>query len=257
MKNSASKYFQDFIVEQLKNGVEDTDIRLPTRLGPLRDATPQYCLTAVDLLNRKTDNKEHVLGLKSWSLCRVKEWNLSFECINSREAMQAFLKMPQEFQDEVRGNINWTPPDLENLLEDQKESEEAIDAADVDFEVAALAAITKTGNDIQLPLGYTVETSTQGIQGGVIFEDMIKEKGSLVVDNERSEIDEGRLGIDEEQSVTDEGSIADRKKLRLDDEWSEIDKERLEGDEEDDEGLWIDEEGLEIDEKELKEPDRG
>ena len=53
--------------------------------------------------------------------------------------MRAFLKMPQEFQDNVTGNTDWTPPEVEDLFEDKKEIQEAMDRIDGDFEMIALA----------------------------------------------------------------------------------------------------------------------
>lgn len=71
VRKSVSKSFRDFVIDQLKNGIKDTEICLPTKLGSLRDATPQYCVTAVDLLNKETNEEGFILGLKSWTLSRV------------------------------------------------------------------------------------------------------------------------------------------------------------------------------------------
>ena len=39
---------------------------------------------------------------------------------NFKDAMREFLKMPQEFQDDVVGNIDWIPPEMDNILEDKR-----------------------------------------------------------------------------------------------------------------------------------------
>lgn len=122
------------------------------------DATPQYCTTAVNLLNREIDEEGYVLGMKSWTLSRVQGWNLSYKCLTSKEAMRVFLKMAQEFQDDVAEDMDWTPPEMNDILEDREEIEEAVDGIDVDFEVAAFAASTEAVDDIQLPLGYVMES---------------------------------------------------------------------------------------------------
>ena len=91
--------------------------------------------------------------------------------------MRAFLKMPQKFQDDVVGNMDWTPPEMDdNIFDDKEEIEEAVDGIDVDFEVAAFVASTETVDDIQLPLGYVMESSIQGIAGEVTFEDLVDEE---------------------------------------------------------------------------------
>ena len=54
--------------------------------------------------------------------------------------------------------------------------EEAVDGIDVDFEVAAFVASTETVDDIQLTLGYVMESSIQGIAGEVPFEDIVDEE---------------------------------------------------------------------------------
>lgn len=53
--------------------------------------------------------------------------------------------------------------DLEDLLEDRKIFEKAVNTVDVDFELAALIASTRMENDIQLPFGYKVEISSEDL----------------------------------------------------------------------------------------------
>ena len=81
---------------------------------------PGYCVTAVDPLNRETNEEGYVLGMQSWTSSRVQRWNLFYKCLTSKEAMRAFLKMPQEFQDDMVGNIDWTPPEMDDILAGQR-----------------------------------------------------------------------------------------------------------------------------------------
>ena len=84
----------------------------------------------------------------------------------SKEALQAFFKMPQKFQDDVVKNMNWT----------SSEMEEAVDEINIDFEIAAFVASTETVDDIQLSFGYVIESSTQDIAEKVTFEDIDDEE---------------------------------------------------------------------------------
>ncbi|MCJ1264618.1 hypothetical protein MMC22_004492 [Lobaria immixta] len=84
--------------------------------------------------------------------------------------------------------------------------EETVDGPDVDFEVAALVASAETTEDVLLPLGYTIDTSTEG-QGGAVFEDMIDEEESgaifedIVGEQESGEIFEGTDGEEEAEDT--------------------------------------------------------
>ena len=53
------------MIDQLKNGIKNTEICLPTKIEPLRDTTLQYCVIAVDFLNKKANKEKYVLGIKS------------------------------------------------------------------------------------------------------------------------------------------------------------------------------------------------
>ena len=49
-------------------------------------------------------------------------------------------------------NMDWTPPEMDDILKDRKEIKEAVDGIDVDFEVAAFVTSTEMVDDIQLLL---------------------------------------------------------------------------------------------------------
>lgn len=88
--------------------------------------------------------------------------------------MREFLKVTLEFQDEVIGDTSRAPPEMgTNLLADDVGDEEAIDRPNVDFKVAFLVASIEADKDIELSLGYTIENSSEQVQGGVVFEDPI------------------------------------------------------------------------------------
>lgn len=117
--------------------------------------------------------------------------------------MRAFLKMPQEFQDDVVGNMDWTPPEMDSILEDREEMEKAMDGIDVDFEVAAFVASTETVDGIQLPLGYVMESSTQDIAGEITFEDPVGEELDDSVQNagRNSDLDDSVQGAGEDSEL--------------------------------------------------------
>ena len=53
-------------------------------------------------------------------------------------------EMPQEFQDDVVGNTDWTSSEMDDILGDREEMEEAVDEINIDFEIAAFVASTET-----------------------------------------------------------------------------------------------------------------
>ena len=75
----------------------------------------------------------------------------------------------------------------------KEEIEEAVDKIDVGFEIAALVASTEAVDDVQLPMGYFMES------GGVAFEDIVDED---IIDEE--ELDGSSVqGDGEEDLVSD------------------------------------------------------
>ena len=64
--------------------------------------------------------------------------------------------MPQEFQVDVVRNIDRIFPGMDNVLENKKDIEEAIDGIGVGFEIAALVANTEAVDDVQLLMGYFI-----------------------------------------------------------------------------------------------------
>ena len=71
-------------------------------------------------------------------------------------------------------------------LEDKEEVKEAIEAPDVSFEMAALAASAETGNGTQFPLGYEIEASTEGIHSGVVYDNVAAEEESEASEDSRA-----------------------------------------------------------------------
>ena len=94
----------------------------------------------------------------------------------SKKAMQAFLKMPQKFQDDVVKNMNWTSLEMDDILKDRKKMKKIVDRIDIDFEIAAFVTSIETMDDIQLLLSYIIELSTQDIVGVITFEDINNEE---------------------------------------------------------------------------------
>ena len=80
---------------------------------------------------------------------------------------------------------------MDDILEDRKEMEEAVDGINIDFEIAAFVASIGTMDDIQLSLSYVKKSSTQDIAGEVTFEDIDDEKEVTFKDiDDKEKLDE-------------------------------------------------------------------
>ena len=51
--------------------------------------------------------------------------------------------MPQEFKDDVVKNMDWTSPEMDNILWDREEIEKAVNGINVNFEITAFIANTE------------------------------------------------------------------------------------------------------------------
>lgn len=97
---AANRYFISLVQEQLDSGTLPEDIRIPTKVGPLRDATVSWIQEAYEYLN--SDEKAET-RLNAWRRCTVGPWNLSWESLTSGEALSAFVREPEEVQNIITG----------------------------------------------------------------------------------------------------------------------------------------------------------
>ncbi len=150
VKKSASVFFVNHIA---KSVALKTTVRMPTNLGPLRNATPQWLIHAVSYLNGNLSPysptpETYPIGRNAWAKCIAGEWNLSYDCITSIAALNAWNQMSEDFQKLVKGDMEC---DLEKeIAEDNEEATDGVD--DVDISLDIVRQHQESGLD--LPIGY-------------------------------------------------------------------------------------------------------
>lgn len=93
-KQAANRYFAEQITLTMKKNHNLSALKLSMDIGPLRDACVSWILDSVDYLNSPARLD---LNKKAWSNCKFKTWNLSWECLSSREALVAWSNKPEEY----------------------------------------------------------------------------------------------------------------------------------------------------------------
>lgn len=144
-----------YIQRERINGTAPEDIRLPTKLGLLRNATPLWIMNAIQYLNtpplHSPDNLNYI-GASSWKNCKVGQWDLSYESITSDIALREWFKKPAEFRLEIEGSEPLiTLPNM-HLEEDDEEMVDGEDDEDVPMELSTL--IVTEVEKRNLPTGY-------------------------------------------------------------------------------------------------------
>lgn len=100
VKKSASEFFVNHIAEAV---ALKKPVRMPTNLGPLRNATPKWLVHAMFYLSEVSlptfpIPKTYLISRNAWAKCIAGEWNLSYDCITSIAALNAWNQMPEDFQ---------------------------------------------------------------------------------------------------------------------------------------------------------------
>lgn len=112
-------------------------MKICTDLGPSRNETAKWVTEAVDYLN---DNP--VLVQKAWKNCKAVQWDLSYACITSREAISASFDKSVEYWQEITGAfIPLDDVDPENEQEGAACDFDIEDGEDVPLEVLEQAVM--------------------------------------------------------------------------------------------------------------------
>lgn len=155
VKQSASQFFLDHVQRERINGTAPEDIRLQTKIGVLRDATPLWIMNAIQYLNippLNSPDDPNYIGANSWKNCKVGQWDLSYDSITSDIALSELVKKSAEFRAEIEGSEPLvTPPEIP-LEEDSKEAVDGGDDEDVPMELSTL--IVTRVDDGGLPTVY-------------------------------------------------------------------------------------------------------
>lgn len=181
VKRSASCFFVDAVQKEREQGVASSDIRLPTSLPKLRDATPVWIQNAVEYLNMPipTDDISASIGASAWKNCRVHQWNLSYECITSAEALGEWFKMPADFRTKIEGSQP-LPNDTSTstvLAEDCEEDSDGDDEEDVPLSLSSALVVQGGTGSVTLPSGY------QTVGNGISYDEAWDEEAQLIVDS--------------------------------------------------------------------------
>ncbi|KAF9502731.1 hypothetical protein BS47DRAFT_1403181 [Hydnum rufescens UP504] len=115
------EFLTTHIEEELQNGVVPTHIHVPKNINKLRDATATWITDALEWLR---DNPELVKS--AWRLCSVKNWNLSYECLTSAEAV---LTVAERFDEDPTFALQVTPPS-DPMIDDPEAQNMDIDVDD-------------------------------------------------------------------------------------------------------------------------------
>lgn len=92
VKQSASKFFIIHVKKERLKGVAPKKIRLPTKLGELRDQTPAWWNST-----SRDDIQKPSIGASSWKNHKAGPWNRSYECITSPTALNEWFRLFPEY----------------------------------------------------------------------------------------------------------------------------------------------------------------
>lgn len=179
VKKSASQFFIKAVQKEREQGIAPSDIRLPTGLPGLRNATSLWISNAVEYLNTPivTDSgKLDSIGTSAWKNCQVRQWNLSYECITSPEALAEWFKMPAEFRAKIEGSQPLPAASTTGLAEDVQDDSEGDDDEDVPLSLSSAQVMEGEFGPLLLPSGY------QAVGGGICYDEAWDEEAQLVMD---------------------------------------------------------------------------
>ncbi len=95
MKQLASWFFVDHVQCERINETAPEDVRLPTKIGVLRDATPLCIMNAIQCLNTpplNSSNDSNYIGARSWKNYKVGQRDLSYNSITFDIALSKWFK---------------------------------------------------------------------------------------------------------------------------------------------------------------------
>ena len=191
VKQSASQFFDDPVQRERINGTAPEDIRLLTKMGVLRDATPLWIMNAIQYLNTSPLNSSddpNYIGASSWKKCKVGRWDLSYDSITSDIALSEWFKKSAEFRAEIEGSEPLITP-LEIPLEE--DNEEAVDGGDDEDVPMELSTLIVTGvDDGGLPTSY------KSVGDGIVYDEAWDETAELLISDEvrKSEVEKSGIG---------------------------------------------------------------
>ncbi|KAJ7196687.1 hypothetical protein GGX14DRAFT_672342 [Mycena pura] len=115
-KQAIKNCYHAFVVDNLMRQLDDgTELHFDTHIGPLRQACVHWLWDAYTIINNPA------LVKKAFAMCKVREWDLSYECLTSPRIRSRLRKEQSEktaFWDELQSNT--LPADDENdVAEDQ------------------------------------------------------------------------------------------------------------------------------------------
>ncbi len=191
VKQSASQFFVDHIQRKQIHKTAPEDIRLPTKIGILRDATPLWIMNAIQYLNTPPLNSSddpNYIGVSSWKNCKVGQWDLSYDSITFDIALSEWFKKSTEFRAEIEGSKLIITP-LEIPLEE--DNEEVVDGGDDEDIPMELSMLIVTGvDDRGLPTGYKY------LRDGIVYDEAWDETAELLISDEvrKSEVEKSGIG---------------------------------------------------------------
>ncbi|KAK6996841.1 hypothetical protein R3P38DRAFT_2654258, partial [Favolaschia claudopus] len=120
------------------------ELHFDTYVGPLRDASVGWLWDACKVINNETIIK------KAWALCKVREWDLSYECLTSPRIRARLRKEEADntpFWKELQGKEKHKdlPTEDEDAAEDVMPAIEAEEGPD-DSEISPRAVLADVGN---------------------------------------------------------------------------------------------------------------
>jgi hypothetical protein len=215
VKNSVSEFFTSQIEKSVEEGTAPENIKLDISLATLRNETPEWLCAAYNIVSSNLE-----LVKKAWSKCKIGpegRWDLSYECLTSEEAKEAFFALydeeDQSYVNMIKGEVDqavvrkrkprkgnkagsqlqitaaYQPQHGQNTEEDDDEEEAEAgfnnngDADDVPLEIVVQSVLTDTdSNDCGghgLPAGYKLRRSGRlGAQALVYYEESDSEDSS-------------------------------------------------------------------------------
>ncbi|KAJ6460178.1 hypothetical protein C8R45DRAFT_1109067 [Mycena sanguinolenta] len=164
LKQDSLDYLVDIFQTQRKKGVAPKDIKFPSSLPVLRDATVRGLVKMYDFFQTP---EGRAIVQQAWRKCEVlhTEWNLSSECLygkHSAKALQQFLREDTTLATEIANRCG--AAHLAKTLETP--GDEALDEKEGDFD-------TNDDSDVSLPavvggaLGIAVDVESFSERGPV------------------------------------------------------------------------------------------
>lgn len=202
--------------KQIKAGRTPKEVEIPTKVGPLRDATVPAVEHVWDWLT--TDDGRRIVR-RAWERCEAGEWNLGLKSLTSRKATKAlieYLRTHPGLYEEIKNRVGDVGA-VADLEHEESEEAELNDFGDPDDHTdVPMQALVREVLDLDIEggdgtalmpcvdLAHAKSTPEGAMRADAPSEDISAYRDDGVGWQDALAEDEGKSELEEEESEEDE-----------------------------------------------------